>query len=393
MADLSQSKRKKAGKGSVVTQVFRDRLRLCWSWGGKRHYLYLGLPDSLGNRKVAEMKARQIELDIGSGNFDATLAKYKPSRQKVVQALTVGELFQRFTDAKAKRVEARTLEKYRALAGHLSSFFGARAAAEVGEALAEQFGEWLGKKLAVSTLKEWLGLLKACWEWGIKQKVLVGENPWIEIILHLKVPPQQKAKPFTAEEIERILAGFREHSSYCHYGDFVEFMLGTGCRTGEAIGLQWQHLSEDCSRIWIGSVLSRGGRRKATKTNRARMFGLSGRLQAMLLARRPDGFKPEDLVFLAPKGGAIDDHNFRNRAWVKVLAAAGVEYRKPYTTRGTFESHAIITHRMNPLNVAEITGHDPKVLFKHYAGAIEGGLQTPDITSTSTHTSATEESP
>jgi hypothetical protein len=29
------------------------------------------------NRKLAEMKARQIELDIVSGNFDPTWAKYK----------------------------------------------------------------------------------------------------------------------------------------------------------------------------------------------------------------------------------------------------------------------------------------------------------------------------
>lgn len=74
----SQSKsRKKAAKGTVVVQVFKERLRLCWSYLGKRYFLSIGLPNSKVNRIVAEQKARQIELDIVSGYFDPTLKKYK----------------------------------------------------------------------------------------------------------------------------------------------------------------------------------------------------------------------------------------------------------------------------------------------------------------------------
>lgn len=372
-----QERRKKAPKGSVVVQVFRDRLRLCWTFEGKRLYLYLGLPDSQANRKVAEIRARQIELDITSGNFDRSLAKYKPESQRS-ESLGVTDLFERFMAYKAKRVEPRTLEKYRAIAGHLKEFFGVRSSGEIQEKHADQFREWLGKRLEPVTLKEWLGLVKASWEWGIKQKLITSENPWPEVVKAVRVPPKQKAKPFTAAEIERIMTGFRSDRSYAHYTDFVEFLLGTGCRTGEAIGLRWKHLADDCSAVWIGEAISRG-RRKTTKTNKARTFGLSKRLQAMLLERRPADYKSDDLVFPSPKGKAIDDHNFRNRVWVKVLAAAEVDYRKPYNTRGTFESHAIVTHKLNPLTVAEITGHDPKILFKHYAGAIDGGLRTPEI--------------
>ena len=49
---LSQS-RKKAAKGTVVIQVFKERLRLCWSYLGKRYFLYIGLPDSKLNRANA----------------------------------------------------------------------------------------------------------------------------------------------------------------------------------------------------------------------------------------------------------------------------------------------------------------------------------------------------
>jgi integrase len=105
----------------------------------------------------------------------------------------------------------------------------------------------------------------------------------------------------------------------------------------------------------------------------------------MLLNRRPIGFTPEDLVFPAPQGGAIrlrrccaiNDHNFRNRAWKLVLEEKGIPYRKPYTTRHTLVSHAL-EKGINPVNVAELTGHNVRTLYQNYAGVI-GILKLPDI--------------
>ncbi|AKG21189.1 Arm DNA-binding domain-containing protein [Calothrix sp. 336/3] len=53
------------------------------SFGGKRHYLSTGYTDSKANRKLAEMKARQIELHILCNNFDVTLERYRPQSQQV----------------------------------------------------------------------------------------------------------------------------------------------------------------------------------------------------------------------------------------------------------------------------------------------------------------------
>ena len=83
-------------------------------------------------------------------------------------------------------------------------------------------------------------------------------------------------------------------------------------------------------------------------------------------------------MFPSPKGEAIDDHNFRNRAWKTVLKDAGVSYRKPYNTRHTFISHAL-AGGLNPMTIAQMAGHDPEVLFSNYAADIQGGLQLPDI--------------
>lgn len=67
----------KAFKGSVQIITSHAQLQLRFRFAGKRHYLSLGFPDTTTNRKLPEKKAREIELDILSGNFDQTLQKYK----------------------------------------------------------------------------------------------------------------------------------------------------------------------------------------------------------------------------------------------------------------------------------------------------------------------------
>lgn len=367
----------KKTRGIVTVESYQGRLRLRWSHQGQRYCLSLGMPDTRVNFIVAEGKAKQIEGDLVTGNFDKTLSKYKPESQQQTKDVKVLELLEQFIQYKRKIVFSRSLDKYKALRAPLTEFFSGRSVATVDEAKADEFRVWLAQRLAPATQKERLTGLNACWKWALKQK-LVTSNPWAEILKRVKVPPRQKPRPFTKEEIQKILEGFRSDRYYSHYTDFVEFLLMTGCRTGEVIGLQWKHLSQDCSAVWIGESMSRGKIRKATKTNRARQFRLPQRLQELLLNRRPKDYVLEGTVFSSPRGGVIDDHNFRNRAWAKVLAKVGVDYRYPYNTRHTMISHSL-AKGMNPVTIAEMVGHDPEVLFKHYAADIQGGLQLPDL--------------
>lgn len=59
----SESRQRKAAKGSVRIKVSNERLQLVFSHAGTRHYLSLGVPDNKLNRKVAEAKAKLIESD------------------------------------------------------------------------------------------------------------------------------------------------------------------------------------------------------------------------------------------------------------------------------------------------------------------------------------------
>lgn len=363
-------------KKRVTVESLRGNLRLRWSYKGERYCLSLGLYDSPIARTVAEGKANIIEADLVTGNFDYTLKKYKQDEvtdRQPDNGVPVVTLFNQFFQQRAKKFTGTTHERYQALSRKLEAFFGEATAASVDEPTAEQFQASM-KGLLPATQLQYLGLVNACWIWGMKQGA-VASNPWLEVI-KIQVPPKQRPRPFTAEEINAIVEGFRGNRYYSYYTDFVTFLFGTGCRTGEAIGLQWQHLSDDCSKVWIGESVTRG-KRKSTKTNKAREFKLPSYLVTLLQARKLNR-KPNDLVFPALKGGPIDGNNFRHRAWGAILKQSGVTYRKPYNTRHTFISHAL-AKGTNPITIAQMTGHDPETLFRHYAADIQGGLHCPDI--------------
>jgi integrase len=373
---LETEKRFKARKGTVKIENDKGWLRLRFSHGGKRYAFALGVPDTLLNRKIAEVKAQQIELDIISGNFDATLAKYKPEKlieNGKAQFLTISELFSRFMEHKAKEVSSKTMEKYQATHKYLLGFFSERPVDLLDDTAAEEFMNWqFSKNLSPVQVKRRLEELEACWKWYSAEN-----NPWAIMADRIKVPPKQMPKPFTREEIGIIIQGFRTDRYYNSYADFVEFLFGTGCRIGEVIGLRWKHISDDCNQIWIGEQLTRG-KRKAAKRNRARTINLTPKLQKLLIERRPSNPEPDSLVFPSPKGGAIDDHNFRNRAWKNILTFLGIDYRKPYNTRHTLISHALDL-QMNPVMVAQLTGHDVKTLFENYAGNVNSRPTLPEL--------------
>jgi integrase len=348
-------------------------LRLRWSYQGKRPTLALGWQDSLPARVMAQKKASDIEGDIITGNYDPTHKKYETYRA-TKSDLTAVELMQRFTISKTK-LAVTTRSRYIALRVKVQEFFKGQGLS-IDADKAQAFTSWLGESLSPATQLQYIGLMKSCWNWGIKQGLVI-DNPWGEVLEGIKVPPKQKPRPFTQEEIKAILRGFREDLEHKHYGDFVEFLFLTGCRTGEAVGLRWSHLIDQCSKVWVGESVVRGVR-KETKTNKDRTFQLSNRVTTMLLARRPEDHKPDDLVFPTIEGDAINTCNFRNREWKPVLEAMGVVYRKPYNTRHTFISHAL-DKGINPVKIAYITGHDIETLFKNYAAHIQGIADLPDI--------------
>ena len=363
---------KKKSKGTVVVEAIRERLRLRWSYQGQRYYLYLELPDSMTNRKVGEAKAKLIESHMAMGVFDRTLMQYRPAGSRQ-QTITVVELFEKFVEYKSKQVLPQSMSKYPGLIGYLRQYFRAKTANQITELDAQKFKDWLAKRIAPVTLRERISLLNAGWNWALKKK-LVLENPWSDISIKI---PRKKVDAFTKDETRSIIEEFRSDPHASHYADYVEFVLGVGCRLGEAIALRWKHLTPDCLVVWIGESYYRGSF-QGTKTGEDRFFELSPALQTMLQRRKPEGAKADDLVFTSPKGQPISDQNFCKRYWKLILEKAAVRYRKPRNSRHTFASHALDQGR-SPGEVSAITGHSIETLYRNYAGNVKSRPKVPEL--------------
>ena len=310
-------------------------------------------------------------MDIISGYFDPTLFKYKPRKLGANPSeITAVALFEKYTAFKGKTLAPGSMGRYRAIASKLREYLGDKLAHQVNDSIAKSVVTEMNQPLKGETVKTYLLLLRACWNWARDKYHLADINPWSDCLNLVTVEPRIPDKPFTIAELQAIVKGFSSHPQYCHYTEFVVFLSHTACRFGEAAGLRWKHLGTDFSTAWIGKSISRGNE-KSTKNNKARTIQLSPTLKSMLL-ERCEQMNPSqtDLVFPSPKGLAIDDHNFRPRAWKTVLSTCNIKYWRPYNLRHSAISHALAAGA-NPIELAKQTGHDVQVMFSTYAHVID----------------------
>lgn len=370
---------KKRKKGEVSVGEIKGSLRLIWTYRGKRHFFRPGLSDSTENRVYAEALARRIELDCKSGNFDTTLDRYRiNSSAKKTNAKASGKktatvlaLFNSFYNRRMASLAEGTKNKYKALRNQLKRHFG-ETDAEISFEQALSFRDWMTERLEPSTCRDKLAILRAAWNWGIKEE-LVKRNFWED--LKIKPKPRKKPKPFSLQEARAILMEFRKNRPY--YAPFVEFLLTTGVRTGEAIALEWGDLSPECDRVLIRrSFNSSTGELKVVKTEEEeRLFLLPDNL-VETLSSLPRGGE-ESLVFPAKKGGYLSARNFARRHWKPVLERLDINYRKPYNSRHSVISHSL-DRGMTVVEVAELVGNSPRTILERYAGQVRK-VKAPDL--------------
>jgi integrase len=327
---------------------------------------------------AAKMIMAQIEKDIAYGNFDTTLLRYKPHKLgNNPTAITAVELFEKYIPyyQQERGLSHGSGLKLEAIASKLNQLLGDKPAEKVTESVAKDVVARWSESASSRTVKAYLYYLKACWDWAKGKYHVVEMNPWAECLDRARYRgnsrQSRQQKPFTIAELQAIITAFKSHPQYCHYTDFVFFLLSMGCRFGEGAGLRWKHLGNDFSTAWIGESISRGQQsNKGTKTGKSRTISLPPIVRSML-AERFNRLSPqiEDLVFPSPKGLPMNDHRFRRRAWKTILASCQIEYRSPYNLRHTVASH-LLANKINPIAVAEQLGHSKRVLFDTYAHAI-----------------------
>lgn len=379
----------KLSKGYVQIITSHERLQLRFRFAGKRHYLSLGFPDSTTNRKLAEKKAREIELDILSGNFDQTLQKYKTQSAlsvaspeitpKVTPTPSLAQLWDKFVEYKRPQCSPNTMLY---VYGHFTKYLEKLPTHDLSKAA--EIRDYSIKTFPIESCKRFIVRLNACCNWAVKSG-LISENPFMGMANEIKPPKSQKNStdegidPFSLAERDAILKAIYEntfcnkHSGFKHsyYAPFVEFLFMTGCRPSEAIALQWKHISSDFKSINFEQAVIETGRgrvvREGLKTQERRRFPCNDKLQKLLQSIQLVNCNPESPVFPGYGGKLLDTRSFRKNIWIPVLAGLEIEYRKPYQTRHTFVTLAL-EHGLDAKDVARLVGNSPEVIYRHYAG-------------------------
>ena len=386
----SEEARKKASKGSVQITVSHSRLQLRFRVQGisKRFNLSMGLSDTPTNRKAAEQRARQIELDIASGNFDPTLAKYKPEYSlsiaspdltpKTTPKATLDTLWEKFIEYKRPQCSPSTMRlQYKTFTRYLNEL----PTRDLDEA--SIIRDHILKKIPIDSAKRFIIRLSACCNWAMKSG-WITENPFQGMASEIKLPKGEGGdlfaiNPFSTEEREAILEALLANTAcskfsrvkHSHYYPFVFFLFNTGARPSEVIALQWKHISDDFRSISFvqavvesdqGAVCKHG-----LKTQERRRFPCNEKMRGFLKVLKPKEATAETLVFPSPTGKWIDSNNFRNRIWTPVLDKLSNEYRKLYQTRHTFITLAL-ENGLDAKDVARLVGNSPEIIYRHYAG-------------------------
>ena len=228
---------------------------------------------------------------------------------------------------------------------------------------------------------------------------LVKESIWVTNPLEgvrrksSKQVVSSKRKPFTVEEITSILQAIKYDQAcskasrykHSHYYPFLYFIFYTGVRNAEAIGLKVSKINLDNNLVTIDEVLARSltGNsskkriRKGTKNGKKRQIPLSNELKDIILNQML-GKSEDELLFLSPKGKAIDDNNFQKRIFKPVLNFLGIEERVPYACRHTFGSRCIDAG-ITPVMTAFLMGNSAETVLRSYTHQLTIPKQLPNI--------------
>ncbi|MEG4807944.1 site-specific integrase [Microcoleus sp. F8-D3] len=366
----------------IIPKQDKGGIRLRFTLQGHKfsfHPLPKGRWEDKRDRQIVASIGGKIQNDILAGVFDPTLERYRhrPCTQIADKVLRPQpniihwlEIWDEFV-ASLKLKPATAADHYACVRAQILK------AGNPGIAETNWFTD--RTDLASSTFNRRLGMLSKAVSWAIEQKTIF-KNPLTGIELRSTSLAEEEASeskkvPFNSMEVSLIISYF--HNRHSSYAPFVEFLLFSGVRTGEAVGLRWCDIDIDKRTIAIEQAVTRerGHYRKIAKRPKTlqsrRLLKMSTRIYDLFVRIKPNAILGDkELVFKSPMGCSIDHGNFRTSYWKPALENLGISYRKPYATRHTLLSEALESGMSIP-QVAAIAGHkDGRMIVQHYGRQI-----------------------
>jgi integrase len=204
------------------------------------------------------------------------------------------------------------------------------------------FGQMRVEGKSTSQIKKTKAALSACFATAVDDR-LIPSNP----VTGVRIPPaldgdkldeEEKPKALTRAEIATLLAeieqrekeagreGLPDDTKPADWVNFFEFLIHTGMRISEVVGLRWEHLVLTGEpHVKVREQLYKGRRKKLKSKSGKREIPLSPGMTAKLLARRRDHYGgPTGPVFASTTGTPLTPSNVYRRVLAPAAVALGL---------------------------------------------------------------------
>ncbi|MEX3609724.1 site-specific integrase [Rothia sp. LK2588] len=173
----------------------------------------------------------------------------------------------------------------------------------------------------------------------------------------------ERVKETTALTVEQV-QGMRAHLTG-DVRDVYDFMLGTGCRISEVLGLRWQdvHLDEEYVQI-VGAV--KLDKHKPVWAARPKSDGSAQKIHLPRFALEALAHRAPvtPIVFPSAAGTLYNPHNFRKQ-WRKQVAGTDYAHVHPHMIRATVATH--VARVDSVAHASALLGHsDENITLRHY---------------------------
>jgi len=301
------------------------------------------LGPATGREGITRRQAEQIAADILSRiNSIVATASARGHNLVTSDSPTFAELVDSYLQARVGELHPGGLEHYRyVLTRFVVPKLGAAPASNVTPPLIQTLlRELADEGYSHQTVLHVKNAISALFRWAV-QYGLATSNPAHQTrAVGRRTEPQ---RPMTVEECRRLLSYLEGDAR-----QIVEFLLLTGLRVGECLGLQrGDYNPGPDTRIIDGHIVPPGciivrrawGRYGyvPTKTKRSvRVVPLTPRAEAIIRSRlEGTGLSPDQPVWVGPRGAIIDPHNFARRVLKPAAREAGLGWVHWHTLRHT----------------------------------------------------------
>lgn len=237
---------------------------------------------------------------------------------------------------------------------HVIPVWGSVRLVDIGHADVQAWVTKLTKTLAASTVRQIYLVLAGLAKYAVRDGRL-SCNPCEGVQLPRVVKTRRGYLSHT--QVRQLAEGCEE------YGDVVLFLAYTGLRWGEMAALKVGRLDMLRRRIEVAEAVSapRGKLVWSTPKSHSSRSVPFPEFLAAALARRCEGKRRDELVFVGPDGGVLRSGNFRRRQFataVKACQSADLDFpdMSPHDLRHTAASLAV-SSGANVKAVQRMLGH------------------------------------